>query len=102
MTAGLGVFLMASGALFAVGAFAVMARRSAVMLLIGGPFMFAAGAIAFVAFGRFGRGATEVNAGPSMALFVVLTAVAQLTLGAAMVVILYRENQTLFPDSDGE
>ena len=102
MSAGLNLFLVVSAALFAVGAFAVVARRSTIAMLIGTQFMFAAGAIAFVAFGRFGPGATAMDAGPAVALLVSLTGAAELAIGAAMAVLLYRDNRTLFLDSDGE
>jgi NADH:ubiquinone oxidoreductase subunit K len=102
MSAGLNLFLVGSALLFAVGAFALVARRSAVVMLIGTQFMFAAGAIAFVAFGKFGRGADAMNAGSAAAFFVSLTAAAELAIGAAMAVLLYRDNRSFFLDSDGE
>jgi len=102
MNVGLNQLVVASAALFAVGAFALVARRSAIVMLLGTQFMFAAGAIAFVAFGRFGRGAAAVDAGPTVALVVSLTAAAQFAIGAAMAVLLYRDNRTFFLDSDGE
>jgi NADH-quinone oxidoreductase subunit K/NAD(P)H-quinone oxidoreductase subunit 4L len=100
MSVGLNVVLVASAALFAVGAFALIARRSAVVMLIGTQFMFAAGAIAFVAFARFGQ-AAPVDAGPAVAFFVGLTAAAELGIGAAMAVLLYRGSRNFFLDSDG-
>src|SRR5438270_11960297 len=103
MSAGLNLILVASAALFALGGFAIVARRSAIVVLLGIQFMFAAGAIAFVAFGRFGLGpALNPDAGPAMALFVGATALAELAIGAAMAVPLYRENRSFFPESDGE
>ena len=65
MSAGLNLVLVGSAALFAVGAFALVARRSAIVMLLGTQFMFAAASIAFVAFGRFGLGARNQNAGES-------------------------------------
>jgi NADH-quinone oxidoreductase subunit K/NAD(P)H-quinone oxidoreductase subunit 4L len=101
MTAGLSLVLVASAALFAIGAFALVARRSAIVILIGTQFMFAAGAIAFVAFGKFGKGADAFNAGSAVAFFVALTAAAELAVGAAMAVLLYRAGRNFFLDSDG-
>jgi NADH-quinone oxidoreductase subunit K len=102
MSVGLNLLLVSSAAVFAVGAFALIARRSAITMLIGTQFMFAAGAIAFVAFGRFGRGYASPDAGPALALFVSLTAAAELAVGAAMAVILYRDNRSFFLDANGE
>ena len=81
MNAGLNLILTASAALFAVGAFAVVARRSAVLMLIGTQFMFFGGSIAFVAFARFGLGAAHASAGAAVAIFAGATAVAELAVG---------------------
>jgi NADH-quinone oxidoreductase subunit K/NAD(P)H-quinone oxidoreductase subunit 4L len=101
MTVGLNLILGASAVLFAVGSFAVVARRSAIVMLMGTQFMFAAGAIAFVAFGKFGRGAEAVAAGSAVAIFVAITTAAELAIGAAMAVLLYRASRAFFLDSDG-
>jgi NADH:ubiquinone oxidoreductase subunit K len=101
MSAGVNLVLVASAVLFAIGAFAVIARRSAIVMLMGTQFMFAAGAIAFVAFGKFGRGADAVNAGSAAAFFVAITAAVELAIGAAMAVLLYRAGRNFFLDSDG-
>jgi NADH:ubiquinone oxidoreductase subunit K len=101
MSAGLNLFLVASAILFAIGAFAVVARRSVIVMLVGTQFMFAASAIAFVAFGKFGRGADTVFAGSSVAFFVAGATTAELAVGAAMAVLLYRGSRNFFLDSDG-
>jgi NADH:ubiquinone oxidoreductase subunit K len=100
MSAGLDVALVASVALFAVGAFALVARRSTVVMLLGAQLMLIAGAIAFVAFGRFGLGAQNQNTGASMALFVAATSAAELAVGLALAVLLYRDHHSLSPDVD--
>jgi NADH:ubiquinone oxidoreductase subunit K len=101
MSVGLNAVLIASAIVFAAGAFGILARRSAVVMLIGTQLMFAAGGIAFVAFARFGLGAANGAAGPAVALFTALTAAAELAIGAAVAVILYRERRNFFLDSDG-
>ena len=101
MSAGLNLILVASALLFAIGAFAMVARRSGIVILIGTQFMFAAGALAFVAFARFGRGGAPVDAGPAIAFFVAITAAAELAIGSAMTVVLYRASRAFFLDSDG-
>jgi NAD(P)H-quinone oxidoreductase subunit 4L len=100
MTAGLNLVLVASAALFAVGAFALVARRSAIVMVLGTQFMFAACAIAFVAFGRFGLGAKNQNAGAAMALFAGGVAVAELAVGLAMAALIYREHRNFVVDAD--
>ncbi|HXN03466.1 MAG TPA: NADH-quinone oxidoreductase subunit NuoK [Candidatus Acidoferrum sp.] len=100
MTAGLNLVLMASAALFAIGAFALVARRSAIVMVLGTQFMFAACGIAFVAFGRFGLGAKNQNAGAAMALFAGAVAVTELAVGLAMAAIVYREHRNFALDAD--
>src|SRR5438876_2267973 len=100
MNVGLNLVLAASAALFAVGAFAVVARRSAVLMLIGTQFMFMAGSIAFVAFARFGLGAVNATAGAAVAIFAGATAVAELAVGLAMAALIYREHRSLAVDAD--
>jgi NADH:ubiquinone oxidoreductase subunit K len=92
--------LVGSAALFAVGAFALVARRSAIVMLLGTHFMFAAGGIAFVAFARFGIGARNPNAGVTVALFAGATAVAELAVGLAIAALIYREQRSFSVDAD--
>src|SRR5207237_8551112 len=101
MSAGLNLVLVGSAALFAIGAFATVARRSAVVALLGTQFMLVAGGIAFVAFARFGLGAANATAGASMALFAGAIAVAELAVGLAMAVLIYRESRRFGVAADG-
>jgi NADH-quinone oxidoreductase subunit K/NAD(P)H-quinone oxidoreductase subunit 4L len=100
MNVGLNLVLAASAALLGVGAFAVVARRSAVLMLIGTQFMFMGGSIAFVAFARFGLGAANAKAGAAVAIFAGATAVAELAVGLAMAALIYREHRSLAIDPD--
>jgi len=105
MSIGLNGFLLASAALLAVGAFATVARRSALTTLLGTQLMFAAGAIAFVAFGRFTvlsqtPAAAHENVAGVMALFVGAVALAELALGLAMAALVYRESRSFAVDAD--
>jgi len=100
MSAGLNLLLVASAALFAVGVFGVVARRSAVVMLLGTQFMFMAGALAFVAFARFGLGAQHGRAGATTALFAGAVAVAELAVGLAMAALIYREHRSFALDAD--
>lgn len=100
MSVGLTAVLVVSAILFAAGAFAIIARRSAVVMLIGTQLMFVAGGVAFVAFARFGLGAVHATAGPAVALFAGAIAVGELAVGAAIAVILYRESHNFFLDAE--
>jgi NADH:ubiquinone oxidoreductase subunit K len=100
MSVGLNLLLVASAALFAVGAFALVARRSAIVMLLGTQLMFAAGAIAFVVFGRFGLGARTFEGGATVALFIGATAVAELSAGLGIAALIYREYRSFAVDAD--
>lgn len=100
MSVGLTSVVLASAALFAVGAFALVARRSAVLMLLGTQFMFMAGGIAFVAFSRFGAGAAHATAGAAAAMFAGATAVAELAVGLAIAALIYREHRSFAVDAD--
>jgi len=100
MSAGLNLLLVASAALFSIGALGVVARRSAVVMLLGTQFMFVAGALAFVSFARFGLGALHGTAGATMALFAGAIAVAELAVGLALAALVYREHRSFALDAD--
>jgi NAD(P)H-quinone oxidoreductase subunit 4L len=100
MSVGLTPILVASAALFAVGAFALVARRSAVLMLLGTQFMFMAGGIAFVAFARFGAGAAHATAGAAVAMFAGATAVAELAVGLTIAALIYREHRSFAVDAE--
>jgi NADH-quinone oxidoreductase subunit K len=100
MNVGLNLLLVASAGLFAVGALALVVRRSAIVMLLGTQFMFMAGAIAFVAFGTFGLGARAFSAGALVAVFTGATAVAELAVGLAMAALIYREHRSFAVDAD--
>jgi NADH:ubiquinone oxidoreductase subunit K len=100
VTAGLTLLLVASAALLAIGAFAVTARRNALVTLAGSQFMLLAGGIAFVAFGRFGLGAGNRNGAAAMAMLAGASALGQLAIGATLVIALYREGRTFVLDAD--
>jgi NADH:ubiquinone oxidoreductase subunit K len=100
MSVGLNAVLVVSAILFTAGAFAIIARRSALVMLIGTQLMFAAGGIAFVAFARFGLGAVHATAGPAVALFAGAIAVGELAVGVVVTLILYRESHNFFMDAE--
>ena len=100
MNVGLNLVLAASAALFAIGAFAVVARRSALLMLLGTQFMFMAGSIAFVAFARFGLGAGQATAGAAVAIFAGAAALAELAIGLAIAAVIFQEHASLAVDAD--
>ena len=100
MSVGLNQMLVVSAILLGIGGFALVARRNLLITLFGGQFMLLAGAIAFVAFGRFGLGAANQVGAATMAMFAGAAALAELAVGAAMALILFRERRSFALDLD--
>lgn len=77
--------LLASG-LFCIGLYGLLTRRSLIGILLSVEIMANAANISFVAFGRFRGGA----AGQTFALFGLALTVAEVAVGLALVILLYR------------
>ncbi|MCG6907722.1 MAG: NADH-quinone oxidoreductase subunit NuoK [Desulfobacteraceae bacterium] len=87
------VFLLA-GLLFVMGAGCTVARRNLVMILLGFEIMLNAGAIAFV-------GAAlrwQSIEGQVFALFILAVAAAEVSIGLALIICIYRRSGTVAPD----
>lgn len=87
-------FLVLAAILFAIGAYGVLARRNGVLVLMGIELMLNAVTLNLVAFAaHLGEVAGEV-----FALFVITIAAAEVGVGLAIVLLLYRNLRT--PDLD--
>ena len=93
-------FLVLSGVLFAIGFYGVLARRSAILILISVELMLAAVSINFVAF------ATYLDAdhftGIIFAVFVITVAAAEVGLALGIVLRAFRERATANVDEASE
>ncbi len=85
-------FLVLSGVLFALGFYGVLARRSAIMILIAVELMLAAVSINFVAFASYLD--PERFTGLVFAIFVITVAAAEVGLALAIVLRIFRERAT--------
>ena len=85
-------FLILSAALFAIGFYGVLARRSAIMILMSVELMLAGVAINFIAFATYLDG--QAFSGLVFALFVITVAAAEVGLALGIVLRLYRERRT--------
>lgn len=85
-------FLVLSAALFAIGFYGVLARRSAILILVSVELMLAAVSINVVAFAAY----LDPNrfTGIVFALFIVTIAAAEVALALGIVLRLFRERQT--------
>ena len=87
-------YLVLSAVVFAIGLFGVLSRRNAVGILLGIELMLNAVNINLVAFARF-------NADPAGFIFTVFTisiTVAEVALGLALVILIFRVRRTAMAD----
>lgn len=88
-------FLFVSAALFCIGLYAVLAKRNAIMILVGIEFIINAAILNFVAFSRFDR---AEYGGQMFALFAIVLAAAAVAVGLAIILTVYRRYKTINPD----
>jgi len=81
-------YLVLAALLFAIGLFGVITRRNTIGILMSLELMFNAANINLVAFNRYVPGESLV--GQMFAVFVVVVAAAEATVGLAIVLLVYR------------
>lgn len=91
-------YLLVSAALFALGAYGVLARRSAILVLMSVELMLNAANLALVVFAR-AWGSLEAQA---VALLLIALAAAEVAVGLALVVAIYRTRETTLVDDLSE
>jgi NADH-quinone oxidoreductase subunit K len=87
MQVGLTHFLFVSTILFSLGIYAIVARRNAILVLMGIELMLNAANINFVAFSKFGNFGLG---GQVTALFVIILAAAEAAIALAIVLNIYK------------
>ncbi len=87
-------YLVLAAAVFAIGLFGVLARRNAVGILLGIELMLNAVNINFAAFARFNGDVTGVV----FALFTIAITVAEVAVGLAIVIVIFRVRKTVEAD----
>lgn len=85
-------FLVLSAILFSIGMYGVLARRSALLILMSVELMLQAVSINFIAFAVYLS--PEAFTGLIFAVFVIVVAAAEVGLALAIVLRLYRNRQT--------
>src|SRR5437762_6019743 len=91
---GLQAYLTLAAVLFTIGLFGVITRRNTVGILLGIELMLNAVNINLVAFSRF-HGSTD---GMVFTLFTISITVAEVALGLALVILLFRTRRTVMAD----
>jgi NADH:ubiquinone oxidoreductase subunit K len=89
-------FLALSAILFSIGFYGVIVRRNAIAILMSLELMFNAVNINLVAFNRFVTPAEYV--GQIFAIFVIVVAAAEATVGLAIVILIYRNWRSIDAD----
>lgn len=87
-------WLALSAILFAIGVYGLLSRRNAVAILMAVELMLNSAALNFVVFDRYFAPAGRVD-GQIMALFVIATAAAEVVVGMAIFVALFRSRGTV-------
>jgi NADH-quinone oxidoreductase subunit K len=90
MNIGLEHYLVVSVILFALGLLGVIARRNLLVIYMSLELMLNAANLALVAFSRF----TNKLDGQVLVFFVITVAAAEVSVGLALIVALYRKRQT--------
>ncbi len=89
-------YLILAAALFCVGLYAVLARRNAIAILMGIELMLNAVNINLLAFWRYTD--PMVPTGQAFAAFVYAVAAAEVAVGLALIVSIYRNRETVDVD----
>jgi NADH-quinone oxidoreductase subunit K len=97
MTISLIHYLSLAAILFGIGIFGVVTRRNAVGILMSVELMFNAVNINFVAFNRYVT--PNDFTGQIFAVFTIVIAAAEATVGLAIVLLIYRNFKDIFVDN---
>ncbi|MDY6906962.1 MAG: NADH-quinone oxidoreductase subunit NuoK [Chloroflexota bacterium] len=91
MVVGLEHFLILSAVLFAIGLYGAFAKKNAIVILMCIEIMLNAVNIAMVAFARYG----DIIIGQVFALFIMVVAAAEVAVGLAIIISIYRSRDTV-------
>lgn len=89
-------YLILAAALFSIGLFGVLVRRNAIAILLGVELMLNAVNINLVAFWRYGE--VLSMAGQVFSIIVFAVAAAEVSVGLALVISVYRRRNTVIAD----
>ena len=88
-------FLVVGACLFAIGLYAVLARRNAILVLVGIELMINAAILNLVAFGRYDK---TTYGGQVFALFAIVLAAAAVAVALAIILNVYKFYRSVNPE----
>jgi NADH-quinone oxidoreductase subunit K len=88
-------YLVLGAFVFSSGLYAALGRRNAIAVLMGIELMLNAANINLIAFWRFGVAPMENIDGQVFALFVIAVAAAEVAVGLALIISIYRNRRTV-------
>lgn len=91
---GLMHYILLSGIIFAIGLVGVMTSRSVLKVLLSLELLLAASNLSFVTFSKFNGD----YAGQMIVFFIILVAAAEVAIGLAIIVLMYRRLNTIQAD----
>ena len=94
MSITLNEFLFVSGLLFAIGFFGLLLRRNTLVLYMSLELMLNAVNLALIGFSRF----NQTMDGSIFVFFIITVAAAEVAVGLAIIVALYRKQRTVMVD----
>ncbi len=93
MTVGLEHYLILATLLFSIGLYGALAKRNAIVILMSIELMLNAVNIAMVAFSRYI--VPVLLTGQVFAIFIIVVAAAEATVGLAIIIAIYRNRETI-------
>jgi NADH-quinone oxidoreductase subunit K len=88
-------YLILAAFVFSCGLFAALGRRNAIAVLMGIELMLNAANINLIAFWRYGVAPMDNVDGQVFALFVIAVAAAEVAVGLALIISIYRNRKTV-------
>ena len=95
MTVGLNAFILLAGMLFAIGLLGVLLRKNTLVIYMSLELMLNAVNLALIAFSRF-NGTMDGNL---FVFFIITVAAAEVAVGLAIIVALFRKRQSVMVDN---
>lgn len=95
MAVGLEHYLILSAVLFCIGLYGALAKRNAVVILMCIEIMLNAVNLSLVAFSRYLAPEVVLLTGQIFAIFVMVVAAAEVAVGLAIIIVLYRSREVI-------